>query len=62
MWTGTKIYVNRCEPTWKFMRTGVNQNLTFVSVIFEFLWTGVNRKKNIMQTGVNQPGNYVYRC
>ncbi len=55
LWTGTKNYVNRCEPAWKFMRTGVIRKHTLVSVTLK----NMNRckpAKNIMWTGVNRRG------
>ncbi len=62
--TGTKNYVNRCEPAWKFMWTSANRKHSLVSFtlkkICEPVWTGrkyyVNLcepAREIMWTGAN---------
>ncbi len=49
VWTDTENYVNRCEPAWKFMRTGVNQKHTLAIVTLKNMWTGVNWKKKLCE-------------
>ncbi len=62
LWTDTKNYVNRCEPAWKFMRTGVNRKHTPVSVTLKNMWTSVNQQKILREPMWTGMGNYVNRC
>ncbi len=57
-----KIYVNRCEPVWKFMWPEWTENMHLWVPPFNFcepaeniMWTGVNRRENLCEpewTGV----------
>ncbi len=57
-----KSYVNRCEPVWKFMRTGVNRKHTLVSVSLKNMrtvWTDTKKLCEPVRTGVKI---YTNRC